>query len=209
MPDLPNLDCLLADTRSVLEELIASAPFLKDYVLVGGSSLALHICHRKSEYLDFFTYRDHFDTRAILEYIKRFPQREFINNNSDQLDLLLNGVKLTFFNAHWSFLTPNSICSFNLASINAIAAMKTNTLFIRAEYRDYYDLYSLVKQGMTLREIFNAAQNILDSINYKLFCIALTYIDDIQDDDIDHLYPKDKVTKREIRHFFEQRIVCE
>ncbi|QIV94840.1 nucleotidyl transferase AbiEii/AbiGii toxin family protein [Allofrancisella frigidaquae] len=58
MKELKNLDCLLPKTRQLLLRLIDTCDFLKDYVFVGGSALALHICHRKSEDLDFFTYGD-------------------------------------------------------------------------------------------------------------------------------------------------------
>lgn len=36
MNDSLNLDCLLVKTKAVLLELINTAPFLQDYVLVGG-----------------------------------------------------------------------------------------------------------------------------------------------------------------------------
>ena len=53
MLDLKNSDYLLPETRKLLAELIASATFLEKYVLVGGTALSLHLCHRKSEDLDF------------------------------------------------------------------------------------------------------------------------------------------------------------
>ncbi len=57
MQELPNLDSLLTNTRTALLELIQTAPFLQNFVLVGGSALALHLNHRQSEDLDFFTTR--------------------------------------------------------------------------------------------------------------------------------------------------------
>ena len=111
------------------------------------------------------------------------------------------------FNAHWHWLTPEQTQPFNLATLTAIAATKTNTLFVRAKYRDYYDLYCLAQHGLSLREIFNAAQATLDGINYKLFCIAVIYIDDIEDDNIDHLLPKKHISKQAIRAYFEKQLV--
>ncbi len=206
MNDSLNLDCLLVKTKAVLLELIKTAPFLQDYVLVGGSALALHLCHRQSEDLDFFTYADNFHKQDILRYLQHFKQTEVLNDNADQLDLLVDGVKVTFFNAKWAFLRPNTIKPFNVASLPAIAAMKTNTLFVRAKYRDYYDLYCLVKQGMSIKDIFSAAQGVVDGISYKLLCIALLYIDDIEDDNIAYLQPKEIVSKQQIRTFFEKHL---
>lgn len=204
MNDSPNLDCLLVKTKAVLLELIRIAPFLKDYVLVGGSALALHLCHRQSEDLDFFTYADCFHKQEILNIFKHFKQAEVLNDNADQLDLLVDGVKVTFFNAKWAFLRPADAATFNMASLKAIAAMKANTLFLRAKYRDYYDLYCLAKHGMSIRDMFAAAQGVVDGISYKLLCIALLYIDDIEDDNIAYLQPKEVVSKQQIRAFFEQ-----
>jgi len=204
--DLKNLKCLLPKTRTVLLDMVENCSFLYKYILVGGSALTLHICHRKSEDLDFFTYDDSFDKNEIFEFIKTFEKKEIINQTNQQIDLLLNGVKVTFFNAKWNFLKPNKIERFNLASIESIAAMKVHVLFLRAKYRDYYDLYFLAKECMGLKEIFNASASILEGVTFKLFAVALIYIDDIEDDDISYLQPKEKVKKEKIRDFFEQRL---
>lgn len=68
MVDLKNLSCLLPKIKVLLLNIIDTCPFLNKYILVGGSALTLHICHRKSEDLDFFTYDDNLDFNEILEY---------------------------------------------------------------------------------------------------------------------------------------------
>jgi len=208
MLDLKNSDYLLPETRKLLAELIASATFLEKYVLVGGTALSLHLCHRKSEDLDFFTYSDNFDKKEIFDYINnsQFEKIEIINQTDEQIDLIINGVKVTFFNAKWGFLTPDKIKTLNLSSLEAIAGMKVNTMFLRAKFRDYYDLYFLVKEGMTLQEIFNCAQKVITGISYKMMAIALVYIDDIEDENINHLEPAIKISSKEIRNFFEEKL---
>lgn len=201
-----NFDYLQANTREVLAKLVETADFLPGYSLVGGSALALYLCHRKSEDLDFFTYADSFDRQAILKYIKIFEEKEVLSDSGDQLDILLDRVKVTFFNAKWSFLQPLKVQSLNIASLRAIAAMKSNVLFLRAKYRDYYDLYYIARKAMGLKEIFECAQPFVDGLNFKLFCIALTYIDDIEDDDILHLDPQELISKHAIRAYFENEI---
>src|SRR6056297_3421744 len=94
-----NYDYLQEKTRNLLYRFTESAPFLRDYSLVGGSALALYLCHRKSEDLDFFTFEDAFNRNEIVDYCRRFPQFEILNESGDQLDLLIRGVKTTFFNA--------------------------------------------------------------------------------------------------------------
>ena len=206
MQDLKNLKCLLPRAKSLLLEMVESCPFLDNYVLVGGSALTLRLCHRKSEDLDFFTYEDSFDLKEIFEYIKRFKKKEIINQTNEQIDLLLDGVKVTFFNAKWGFLRPSKHDKFHLAILEQIAAMKVNALFLRAKYRDYYDLYFLVKKKLGLRDIFKASEYIVEGVTYKLFVTALLYIDDIEDNNIDYLEPKEKITKEKIRDFFEKKL---
>ena len=208
MLDLKNFDYLLPETGKLLTELVAGAPFLEKYVLVGGTALSLHLCHRKSEDLDFFTYSDNFERKEIFDYISsnQFDKVEIINQSNEQIDLLINGVKVTFFNAKWRFLTPDKIKTFNLSSLKAIAGMKVNTMFMRAKFRDYYDLYFLVKEGMTLEEIFHCAQKVVTGISYKMMAIALVYIDDIEDENITHLEPAIKISCKEIRNFFEKKL---
>jgi predicted nucleotidyltransferase component of viral defense system len=186
-------------------KIVQKCDFLNKYVLVGGSALALHLCHRKSEDLDFFTYEDNFDKKEIYDFIKHFSQKEILNQTNEQIDLLLDGVKVTFFNAKWSFLKPQKIQKFNLASIESICAMKVNVLFLRAKFRDYYDLYFLAKE-IDLNKIFENSIKIVDGLTFKLFATSLLYVDDIEDDNIEHLEPIEKVDKLQIREFFQNKL---
>ena len=206
MQEIKNLDCLLPKTKNLLLKLITNCEFLDKYVLVGGSALALHLCHRKSEDLDFFTFNDDFDKQEILRYIQSFDNKEIINQTDEQIDILLDGVKVTFFNAKWEFLRPQKIEKFNLSSIEQISAMKVNTLFLRATYRDYYDLYFLAKSGISLKEMFEYSKYIVEGLTFKLFSIALVYIDDIEDDNIGYLEPTKQISKEKIRDFFQERL---
>ena len=206
MQDLKNLKCLLPKTETLLLKMVEECSFLDKYVLVGGSALALYVCHRKSEDLDFFTYDDSFDKKEIFKYIQCFENKEVLHQSDEQVDVLLDGIKVTFFNAQWKFLRPKKVEKFNLASLESISAMKVNVMFLRAKYRDYYDLYFLVKEGMSLKEIFEHSQNIVEGINFKLFAIALLYIDDIEDDNIEYLEPKETISKEKIRDFFQAKL---
>ncbi len=202
-----NFECLLPETSKVLHVFIEKAPFLSKYVLVGGTALALHLCHRKSEDLDFFTYSDSYDKEEIIKFLGNFRNNEIINETAEQIDILCDGVKVTFFNAKWKFLKQAELNIFNVASIESISAMKINVLFLRAKYRDYYDIYFIAKEKMLLNEIFEHAKKSIEGLTYKLFCIALTYIDDIEDDTISHLDPKEIISKEGIRAFFENRLI--
>lgn len=69
MLELKSLDCLLPKKKTLLLEMVESCIFFDKYVLVGGSALTLHLCHRKSEDLDFFTYEDNLDF-SVKKYLQ-------------------------------------------------------------------------------------------------------------------------------------------
>ncbi|MGA1863036.1 nucleotidyl transferase AbiEii/AbiGii toxin family protein [Deferribacter thermophilus] len=180
--------------------------YMRNFVLVDGSALALYFCHRFSEDLDFFTYQDNnFQIEKVFKIINNFNNKEIVNISNDQIDVMINGVKVTFFNAKWHFLKPKEIRNFNVATLEQIAIMKINTLFLRAKYRDYYDLYFL-EHHFSLKQIFELSKDILNGINLKLFITALTFIDDIEDEKLDYLKPVKELSLKEIRDFFEEKI---
>lgn len=189
-----------------MTRLLTEADFIADYVMVGGSALSVRLCHRLSEGLDFFTYSNNFCKKRILEFF-RGKDHEIVNDDRSQIDLICDGVKITFFNANWDFLQPPSTAdaSLNVASLPQLAGMKVHTLFLRATYRDYYDLYVLSLK-MSLDELYRNALMFLDGLNYKLFSMALIYVDDIADDDISHLRPAYTISKQDISEHFISRL---
>ncbi len=195
---------MLPNTQKVFDKLVSSAqPLLQDFVLVGGSALAMHLSHRQSEDLDFFTCKDAFNRKQVFAVMQFFDKKEILHESDEQIDLLLDGVKVTFFNSNWSFLMPTtSMLPVYVASVEQIAAMKINVLFMRARFRDYYDLYTISKERLTLKEIYENSRHIMKEINFKLFSIALIYTEDIEDDNIEHLSPKFKITKEAISEYF-------
>ena len=83
--------------------------------------------------------------------------------------------------------------------------MKVNALFLRAKYRDYYDLYFLSK-SINIKKIYEHSLDIVEGVTFKLFVVALLYIDDLEDDDIAYLEPIEKLSKKEIRDYFQKEL---
>ena len=204
MKDLKNLNFLLPNTQKVLERLIKE-DYLSKFVLVGGSALALHIKHRKSEDLDFFTYDNNtFDIQEIKKLVNKLNGK-IVNISDTQIDVFIDEVKVTFFDAKWNFLKPKKIRNCNIATLEQLAIMKTNVLFLRAKYRDYYDMYFLVKQ-FGIKRIYEMSKDIIEGINFKLFATALIFIDDIEDENIDYLEPEIELSLIDIQRFFEKEL---
>lgn len=204
-----NLKSLLPKTKEVLL-LLSKLQMMQSYTFVGGSALSVYLNHRLSEDLDFFSADEELNTTTILNEINllNLDEIRIINSSKIQLDLFLNNVKVTFFANNWKELNKKEqlIDNIYIAPIFLLTAMKVNTLFMRAKYRDYYDLYVINKELYTLQQIFGFSKKLLPGISVKLFQNALIFIADIEDDSIKHLKPKYKVTIKKIAAHFEHNI---
>ena len=203
-----NLNHLPLSTRNVFKKLgNLKLDFLQNFVLVGGSALSLYLGHRKSEDLDFFTYKDFFNKEDILSFKNNFTM-EILNRETDLWEILLDNVRVTFFNAKYPFLRNNKeISNLKIAILQDIAAMKVNTLFLRAKFRDYYDLFVIVREDiLKIEELYAISKIFVNGLNFKLFSTALIFTEDIEDDNIAHLEPKYKVEKEEISEFFIKKL---
>jgi hypothetical protein len=99
----------------------------------------------------------------------------------DQLHVLVYDVKLTFFNYPFKIDTPVSFESYiKMPSLIDLGAMKAFALGGRAKWKDYVDLYFLLKFSSSLKDISENAKKIYgDKFNIKLFKQQLTWFDDI------------------------------
>lgn len=127
------------------------------------------------------------------------------------MDMVLDGVKVTFFANNWQELQERVHIQENLylATPELLAAMKVNTLFLRAKYRDYYDLYVLHRERFSLKELYDLTVAKMHRLSTPLFQRALIFTDDIEDESITHLKPKYQVSLPEIAKHFEEAIKAE
>ena len=155
--------------------------FNVDYYLVGGTALALYIGHRASIDFDLFT-----ENNVKRKSIKNLLKREnisytVIHEDFDQLHILIDDVKFTFFNFPFNVKHNQKFQDYiSLPNLCDLAAMKAYALGGRAKWKDYVDFYFLLKNHFTILEIENKAKEIFkDSFNKKLFRQQLSYFKDI------------------------------
>lgn len=206
--DWSDLDYLLPKTKQVLVDL-SEFDFLASYTFVGGSGLSLYLHHRLSEDIDLFTWAESIDRQTILPALqKKYDQLKIEQSTPRQLDVMINDVKVTFFANHWEALKDRQPFYQNLqvASIHLLTGMKLNTLFLRAKYRDYYDLYCLHKSVFSIQEMYTIIHDLMPGMNKRLFQMAITYTEDIVDDHIQHLQPKYKLSKEQIGTYFQEKV---
>lgn len=198
-------------TESVFN-LLADYDILSEFTFVGGSAVAYYLNHRLSEDLDFFTWHKNLpeNIRHLIKDLSKTHSIIIANQSNQYLDLIVDEIKLTFFANDWDILQKDRKCikgNIFAADLKLLCAMKINALSLRAKFRDYYDLYVMSKEKFTIKDIYNYASFYLPGITKKVFAMQLTFIEDIEDENITHLSPKYKVSLKDIQTHFDRELV--
>jgi hypothetical protein len=160
--------------------------------VVGGTATALHIGHRRSIDFDLFTASklNRTKIKASLRELN-FPQN-LIGEDYDQLHLIINNVKVTFFSYPFP-IEHNERLENNLSfpSLLTLAAMKAFALGRRSKWKDYVDLYFILKDFYTLTDISLQANTIFsEQFSEKLFREQLAFHKDIDySEEVEYLIP--------------------
>lgn len=133
-----------ADTLVILQKL-QKLPDLCNTRLVGGTSLALQLGHRKSIDLDLFGVISS-DSENLFDSITSLFDAKALTYGKNINSFLVNGVKVDCVNFPYQWLEPpveiDGIC---LAAIPDIAAMKVRAICNRGTKKDFIDLFELLK----------------------------------------------------------------
>lgn len=155
--------------------------FSKDFGLVGGTAIALHLGHRRSVDFDLFTNKE-FKNLLIKRRISRAAKIDnVIVNQPDELTISIKGVKFTFFNYPYKISYSERLDNIiKLPDSLTLAAMKAFSLGRRAKWKDYVDLYFIMKGHFSIGEIVKKAKKIFgNEFNEKIFRTQLAYFKDI------------------------------
>ena len=147
--------------------------YIRNWTLVGGTALSIHLHHRLSEDLDFFIEKSTLEQERIHieKMINDLEEQGYncvtIHNNSENLDYEIEGVKVTFFSSGLKKLKSNcsSYKNIEVASIETIIAMKMEAIIsYRTKIRDFYDIYTIGEQEgisiFTMLDIYNKHSNL-------------------------------------------------
>lgn len=157
---------LAPHTRQVIEA-VSRLDCIKPYLLVGGTALSLQIGHRQSEDLDFMKWRTSksenmevawYQIEKELASVGDIQHKDLLD--IDHVEYLVSGVKFSFYACpKFSPVTAPVDCLNNLrlADVKAIGAMKMEVMLRRSNFRDYYDIYSILRQGIPVGELITSA----------------------------------------------------
>jgi hypothetical protein len=128
------------------------------FYLAGGTALSLHLGHRRSVDLDFFSPTEDIPTiRAVLEESLAAFHPTLADSAWGNLVYLAKDVRVGFYGYGFPLVAPLiEIENLRLASVEDIALMKLDALLSRAARKDFYDLY-FICQKISLRQLFDLA----------------------------------------------------
>ncbi len=141
----------------------------------------MQIGHRRSIDFDLFTAAD-LSKSKINKKLGEIPFKKVrLFEDSDQLHLLVNGVKITFLSFPYSISYPIDIEIFlKTPTLLTLASMKAFALGRRAKWKDYVDIYFILRDHFAISEITEeAGKNFGTLFSEKLFREQLAFHQDI------------------------------
>ena len=178
----PDVSILPGPQRQLWAELGATP---KEFVLYGGTALALRLGHRQSEDFDFFSNKAFKATslRESIPYLKHGEMTQFQDNTLTAIVDRNGPVKLSFFGSLGikRVQDPDTVeeNGIQIASMLDLLASKLKTVQSRAEAKDYRDIVGTLNAGLTLAEGLAAAAAIYGKqFNGALSLKALTFFED-------------------------------
>ena len=134
---------------------------------------------------------------------------EVLINTPDELTFIAhNQIKISFifFPFKRKYKPVNAENSISLSSYKDIASDKAYVIGRRPEYRDYIDLFVILKNGFSLkRVIVDAKEKFAGEFSEKLFLSQLIYFEDLKDFTVEFI--KEKYSVDEINGFFKQAVL--
>ncbi|OGY84613.1 MAG: hypothetical protein A3F54_00350 [Candidatus Kerfeldbacteria bacterium RIFCSPHIGHO2_12_FULL_48_17] len=155
--------------------------FTKDFFLVGGTAIALQIGHRQSIDFDLFTANDFSNAKIRKKITKSEKIDRVIRDETGQYTLIIDGVRLTFFQYPFRIRASKKFGNIiKMPDLLTLAAMKAYALGRRAKWKDYVDLFFIMKDHCSIREVAQKTREIFGAeFNEKMFRVQLAYFQDI------------------------------
>lgn len=190
--------------------LFSLTPFFKQKgLLSGGTSLMLQIPFRKSYDFDLF-FPFEIPTGFLRKAASIFNSKiEVLINTPEELTFITHNqtkISFIFFPFKRKYKPVNAKNSISLTSYKDIASDKAYAIGRRPEYRDYIDLFVILKNGFNLKRIIaDAKEKFAGEFSEKLFLSQLIYFEDLKDFTVEFI--KEKYSVDEIKNFYKQAVL--
>lgn len=210
----------LAPHTGKVFEAISRLECIKPYTLVGGTALSLQIEKRQSEDLDFMKWltkrgeKPEVAWSTIKKELESIGEiREYEVGSFDFVSFNFEGVTLSFYAAPRKAIPSMQripyLNNLYIADMESIGAMKMEAMLRRSKFRDYYDIYSILKEGKDLKKMIDAA---LEHSEHKLRTRGLLAMLTngsrfIKEKGFEELLPVYDVTPYDIQEYIKQKLL--
>ncbi len=116
--------------------------YLGDFVLVGGTALALHWGHRQSIDIDLFSNKA-FDAELLLERMQQDYPLQLMHTAVNTIKASIKGINVDFIAHRYPYLKPPATSDgIMIVSIADVLAMKLNAIVTSGQRsKDFIDVY--------------------------------------------------------------------
>jgi hypothetical protein len=192
--------------RAALSALKPSAAHA--YYLAGGTALCMHLQHRRSVDLGLFR-TETFDADAMVADLEAAGVRlASVTTSRATVHAEVQGVRTSLLCFPYPTLEAPELSpqGMPVARVRDIAAMKVEAIASRGARKDFYDLYFICKDRMTLPQALAAFQERFASAQPDLYhrLRALTFFDDAEREPEPDLLPKADWST--VRSFFKEEV---
>lgn len=196
---------LSRDTKKALA-LLGQSKILDHAYLAGGTACALHLGHRISIDLDFFTPQE-FDVAKILHDLQNLGKFEAEETPWGTILGKFENVRFSLFVYQYPALAPfHSYQQVQVADLKDITAMKIEAIGSRGIKRDFVDLYFICQGGISLQEALVLYEKKYEKLaSQKLHLLkSLTYFVDADVGPMPQMLKK--IQWEDVKKFFESQI---
>lgn len=182
---VPKLQILPKAQLSLWDELIYTP---SDFILYGGTALALRLGHRESIDFDFFSPKK-FDPEELYNNICYLKNAKILQQTANTLTCSIQrdaNILVSFFGGlHIGQINSPSIIDSNklkIASLQDLAGTKATVIQKRAEKKDYLDIYALVTLGgLSIEEILSCGTAVYgNAFNPYITLKAMCYFEELE-----------------------------
>ena len=213
------MNALTPQTSKVFDA-ITRLDCILPFTLVGGTALSLQLGKRLSEDLDFMKWQatkgetPDVDWPVLQHGLETVGEiRDIDIEGFDYVKFNVEGVKVSFYAAPRRALPGMQRLQYRnnlyLADVASIGAMKMETLLRRAQFRDYYDIYSILKEGHDIQAMMTAAlqhsEHRLKSRNLMAMLTNGALFK--KEDGFELLQPQYNVTSTDIQEYIKQKLL--
>lgn len=177
--------------------------FRREFYLVGGTAIALQLGHRRSIDFDLFKLSNLNPVKTLNKIDEAKISYVVTRRVSEQINIVINSVKMTFFQYPYAIeANVDFEKMLRMPDLLALSAMKAYALGRRSKWKDYVDLFFLLRDYYTVDQITQKADALFGQMfSGKLFRSQLAFHKDIDYTEPVEYMPGFEATEQEIKDF--------